>query len=229
MKCKYKKYKIAMENNEPNQQLNPGEQEGATLLARAKANSKLIVALSIFICAVIIGILVWFFVAQSGSRKADEAIARADMAANDSVALVLYKEAASHSYKSGNRAKIEVGIRLYQEGKYQEALEYLKDASADDHIVAAGVQTLTGDCYVNLKQYPEALKAFDKAIKLADENPSIVPLVLMKKAAIYREQKDYTAEYEALKQIVDKYPSFTQGTQTDIRKYYERAKAAAGK
>ena len=51
----------------------------------------------------------------------------------------------------------------------------------------------------------------------------------MKKAAIYREQKDYTAEYEALKQIVDKYPSFTQGTQTDIRKYYERAKAAAGK
>ena len=93
-----------MENNEPNQQLNPGEQEGATLLARAKANSKLIVALSIFICAVIIGILVWFFVAQSGSRKADEAIARADMAANDSVALVLYKEAASHSYKSGNRA-----------------------------------------------------------------------------------------------------------------------------
>lgn len=218
-----------MENKEPNQQLTNDVQEGASLLARAKANSKLIVALSIFICAVLIGIMVWFFVAQSGSRKADEAIARADMATNDSVALVLYKQAAEHSYKSGNRAKIEVGMRLYQDGKYQEALEYLEDASADDNIVASGIMTLTGDCYVNLKQYPEALKAYDKAIKEADENPSIVPLILMKKAAIYREEKNYDGEYEALKQIVDKYPAFTQSTQTDIRKYYERAKAAAGK
>ena len=218
-----------MENKEPNQQLTNDVQEGASLLARAKANSKLIVALSIFICAVLIGIMVWFFVAQSGSRKADEAIARADMATNDSVALVLYKQAAEHSYKSGNRAKIEVGMRLYQDGKYQEALEYLEDASADDNIVASGIMTLTGDCYVNLKQYPEALKAYDKAIKEADENPSIVPLILMKKAAIYREEKNYDGEYEALQQIVDKYPAFTQSTQTDIRKYYERAKAAAGK
>lgn len=218
-----------MENNEPKQQLNPGEQDGATLLARAKANSKLILGLSIFICVVLVGIMVWFFVSQSGSRKADEAIARADMAANDSVALVLYKEAATHGYKSGNRARVEAGIRLYKEGKYEEALGYLEDASMSDKIVASGVYALTGDCYVNLKQYPQALKAYDNAISDADGNPAIVPLLLKKKASIYREQKDYAAEYAALKQIMDKYPAFAQSAQTDIRKYYERAKAAAGK
>lgn len=86
-----------------------------------------------------------------------------------------------------------------------------------------------GDCYVNLKQYPEALKAYDKAVSKADKNPSIVPVVLIKKANVYRAEKNYEGEYNALKTIVDEYPQFIQQSQTDIRKYYERAKAAAGK
>ena len=217
-----------MENNQP-QAPAQGAQEAQDIIPRAKANSKLILGLSIFILVVIAAILIWFFVAKSGSAKADEAIGRADVAQNDSVALVLYKEAATHGYKSGNRAKMEVAIRLYQEGNYEEALSYLKDTSADDHIAAAGVYTLMGDCYVNLKQYPEALKAYDKAVSKADKNPSIVPIVLIKEANVYRAEKNYEGEYNALKTIVDEYPQFIQQSQTDIRKYYERAKAAAGK
>lgn len=218
-----------MENNEQKTPLTQNEQNPVDFIARAKANSKLILALSIFIIVVIVAILAWFFISKNGSANADKAVAKADMAQNDSIALVLYKEAATHGYKSGNRAKVEVGIRLYQEGKYQEALDYLKDASIDDNIVAAGVASLAGDCYVNLKQYPEALAQYKKAIKDADKNPTIVPLVLMKEANIYREQKDFQAEYEAYKDIIDNYPAFVRSTQTDIRKYYERAKAAAGK
>ena len=52
-------------------------------------------------------------------------MAQADAAANDSIAMTLYADAAKAGYKSGNRAKAELGIRLYQEGKYAEALEYL--------------------------------------------------------------------------------------------------------
>lgn len=218
-----------MEQNEQKQPLAaPEAHEAESLMARAKANSKLILGLSIFIIVVIIGILAWFFIAQNGSRKADEAIAKADMEQNDSTALALYKEAAEHGYKSGNRARLEVATRLYEQGKYEEALEYLKDASFDDHIVKAGALSLEGDCYVNLKQYSEALKVYDKAAKAADENPTIVPLILIKKANIYRNEKDYQAEYEALRQIVEEYPQFMQSTQTDVRKLYERAKASAG-
>lgn len=202
-------------------------QEAQDILSRAKANSRLILGLSIFILAVIAAILIWFFVAKAGSQRADEAVALADQAPTDSVAMVLYKEAATKGYKSGNRAKVEVAIRLYKEGQYEEALKYLKDASIKDKIVAAGVYTLEGDCYSNLEQYSDALKAYDKAISKADKNPSIVPVVLYKKANVLREQKDYKAEYKALQTIVDEYPQFMQTSQIDIRKLAERAKASA--
>ena len=216
-----------MENKDLQNQPVQAAEEAQDILARAKANSKRILAFSIFIFAVIAAILIWFFVAKAGSAKADEAIGRADVAPNDSVALVLYKEAAQKGYKSGNRAKVEVGMRLYKEGKYQEALDYLKDASLDDKIAAAGVYTLQGDCYVNLKQYPEAIKAFDKAISKADKNPSIVPLVLIKKANVFRAENNYKDEAEALRIIVEQYPQFMQSSQMDVRKLYERAKASA--
>lgn len=218
-----------MENNEPNHQLSAPDNDGANLLARAKANSKLILGLSIFILAVIVGLLIWFFVAQNGSKKADEAIAKADIEQNDSTALALYKEAAEHGYKSGNRARLEVATRLYEQGQYEEALSYLEKCSFSDNIVKSGALALQGDCYVNLNKYAEALNAFDKAISAADKNPTIVPLLLIKKANIYRHEKNYIAEYEALKTVRDDYPQFVQSTQTDITKMYERAKSAAGK
>lgn len=218
-----------MENNEPKNPVAPEAEEAQDILARAKSNSKLILGLSIFILAVIAAILIWFFVAQSGSRKADEAVGRADVAQNDSIALQLYKEAADKGYKSGNRAKVEVAMRLYQDGKYEEALEYLKDADIDDNIVAAGVYTLMGDCYVNLKQYPAAIKAFENAVDKADKNPQIVPVILIKEANVYRAEKNYSSEADVLGTIVEKYPQFMQSAQTDVRKLYERAKDAAGK
>ncbi len=218
-----------MENNQPKATPEQGVAEAQDILAKAKSNSKKIIAVSVFVLACIVGILVWFFVAKNGSTKADEAIARADAAAsaNDSTALVLYKDAAQHGYKSGNRARLEVAMRLYQEGKYEEALSYLKDASVDDKIVAAGALTLEGDCYVNLKKYDEAISAYGKAVSKADKNPSIVPVILIKEANVYRAQNNYAKEAEVLKNIIDNYPQFAASNQADVRKLYERAKASA--
>lgn len=218
-----------MENNQPKATPEQGVAEAQDILAKAKSNSKKIIAVSVIVLACIVGILVWFFVAKNGSTKADEAIARADAAAsaNDSTALVLYKDAAQHGYKSGNRARLEVAMRLYQEGKYEEALSYLKDASVDDKIVAAGALTLEGDCYVNLKKYDEAISAYGKAVSKADKNPSIVPVILIKEANVYRAQNNYAKEAEVLKNIIDNYPQFAASNQADVRKLYERAKASA--
>lgn len=213
-----------MEQNTPNtEQLTEAED----IVAKAKANKKSIAGLSIAVLVVIIGILAWYLVAQNGSRKADEAIGKADIELNDSVAQQLYAQAATSGYRSGNRAKAEMGIRLYQQGKYAEAAEYLSDCSLDDNIAAAGVRTLEGDCYVNLEQYDKALDAYGEAISKADENPQIVPFVLVKEANIYRAQQNYAAEARAYKTILDDYPTFTAGQQ-DIRALYERANAQAG-
>ena len=216
-----------MENKEPKAPVEQGAEEAQDIISRAKANSKLLIGVSVFVLVVIVAILVWFMVAKDHSAKADEAIGKADVEQNDSIALNLYKDAATHGYKSGNRAKIEVAMRLYQDGKYEEALEYLKDASVDSDIVESGVLTLEGDCYVNLKQYDAALSCYQKAVSAADKNPSIVPIVLVKEANVYREQQNYEEEARAYKTILDDYPQFTQMSSADVRKFYERAKDQA--
>ncbi len=214
-----------MENNKPAQ--SPAEQPAEDIMAKAQANKKLITIAGVVIAAIVVVALVWIFVSQNGNRKADELIAKADLEQNDSIATKLYAEAAEAGFKSGNRAKAEMGIRLYKEGKYQDAIKYLDDASLGDEIAAAGVEALKGDCYVNLDQYDKALGCYDDAISAADKNPQIVPLMLIKKANIYRAQGNFAAEAKAYKEIIDEYPSYVQSTQTDLRKYYERAQAAA--
>ena len=212
-----------MENSRPTAQEVDKSEE---ILAKARANKKVIICSLVVAAVCVVAMLVYILVAQAGSRKADELIAKADAAQNDSIALTLYAQAADAGYKSGNRAKAEMGIRLYRDGKYQEALEYLDDCSLDDEIAEAGVETLKGDCYVNLDQLDKAISAYKDAISDADENPEIVPFVLIKMANIYRSQGNYEAEAKAYKEIIDEYPSYVNSTRIDIRKYYERALAS---
>lgn len=212
-----------MENSRPTAQEVDKSEE---ILAKARANKKVIIWSLVVAAVCVVAVLVYILVAQAGSRKADELIAKADAAQNDSIALTLYAQAANAGYKSGNRAKAEMGIRLYRDGKYQEALEYLDDCSLDDEIAEAGVETLKGDCYVNLDQLDKAISAYKDAISDADENPEIVPFVLIKMANIYRSQGNYEAEAKAYKEIIDEYPSYVNSTRIDIRKFYERAVAS---
>lgn len=212
-----------MENSRPTAQEVDKSEE---ILAKARANKKVIIWSLVVAAVCVVAVLVYILVAQAGSRKADELIAKADAAQNDSIALTLYAQAADVGYKSGNRAKAEMGIRLYRDGKYQEALEYLDDCSLDDEIAEAGVETLKGDCYVNLDQLDKAISAYKDAIDDADENPEIVPFVLIKMANIYRSQGNYEAEAKAYKEIIDEYPSYVNSTRIDIRKFYERAVAS---
>lgn len=212
-----------MENSRPTAQEVDKSEE---ILAKARANKKVIIWSLVVAAVCVVAVLVYILVAQAGSRKADELIAKADAAQNDSIALTLYAQATDAGYKSGNRAKAEMGIRLYRDGKYQEALEYLDDCSLDDEIAEAGVETLKGDCYVNLDQLDKAISAYKDAISDADENPEIVPFVLIKMANIYRSQGNYEAEAKAYKEIIDEYPSYVNSTRIDIRKFYERAVAS---
>lgn len=202
-------------------------EQSEALIAKARANKKTILGLSIAAFAIVIIALVWLLVAQSGERKADELIAKADLEQNDSIAMNLYAEAAKAGYKSGNRAEAELGIRLYRQGKYEEALKHLKDADLNGSIAPAGVYSLMGDCYVNLDQYDKALDCYQDAISKADKNPELVPLFLIKEANIYHAQRKYAAEAKCYKTILEDYPTYAATTRTDLRKYYERAAALA--
>lgn len=211
-----------MEKNNPTPEQVAASED---ILAKAKANKKTIIWVFGAVIVVIICVLIWLMVAQAGSKKADELAAKADNVYNDSIAIELYQNAAKAGYKSGNRASAELGIRYFEQQKYEEAIKALDNADLDDNIAAAGVYSLKGDCYANLDQLDQAIKCFNKAISKADKNPEIVPFILIKEANIYRAQENFAAEAKAYKTIIDEYPSYVATTRTDIKKYYERALA----
>ncbi|MCC8113320.1 MAG: tetratricopeptide repeat protein [Bacteroidales bacterium] len=215
-------------DNKPNQQA-PEEPQALTAL---KNHKKVLLGWSIAVVILCVLALVWYLVSLNGARKADEAVALADIEMNDSTSLAFYQDAAKLGYKSGNRASLQAGIALFRKGDYQEALKYLKDASISSNIVEAGKYSLMGDCYVNLGNTDEALKCYAKALNCADGNTQICPFILIKEANIYRENGMYDREYSCYKEILDKYPTYVQSLKQrniDLRKYAERAKAAAGK
>jgi tetratricopeptide (TPR) repeat protein len=104
----------------------------------------------------------------------------------------------------------------------------LKDFSAKESIVGAAAYSLEGDCYVNLKNYSEALSCYDKAISQSDNNALYTPLFLMKKATVLREQKDYKGELKTLQTIKSEYPEYAANYRLDIDKYIARAEYQAG-
>lgn len=150
---------------------------------------------------------------------------------NDSLAAAQYKAVADKysGTDAGKLAALSAGEAFYNNGKYQEAADCLKKFSSDDPVLAANALVLTGDCYVNLKKYDDALDYFKKAISKADKNPQIVPRVLLKEANIYDEQKKYDKALDCYTQIKNDYPEFTLGNGLDIDAYIERENARLGK
>lgn len=192
----------------------------------APVNKKLIIwsAVAVVVVLAVAGIMYWSH--YSGTKKANEAIAKADMEQNDSLKVEMYKKVAeAGDYDANNRARVMVAGHYYKEGKYQEALNYLEKANLDGERVEAGICLLKGDCYANLNKLDDAVNCFNEALKKANNNPAIMPYVMLKLANVYRAQKNYDKEYEQYLNIQSQYPTFMD----DIDKYVERAKVQAGK
>lgn len=151
--------------------------------------------------------------------------------ANDSLATDGYMKVVDKysGTSAANVAALSAAERLYDQGKYEEAVKYVKKFSTGDPVLSANALALQGDCYVNLKKYDEALKAYDKAIKAADRNPQIVPRVLMKEANVYDEQKAYDKALACYEEISKEYPQFVLGNGMTMEAYAERERARLGK
>lgn len=199
---------------------------------RVQNNQKTIMWACIIVAAVVCLILFYIYgIRQPAIQSANNAIGQADLTlvnGNDTLALEQYKQvAAEYGHDAGNRAALNAAIILYEQGKYEEALGYLKDYSAKESIIGASAKSLEGDCYVNLKKYDEALKCFKEAAKISDNNPYYTPLFMMKEATVQRELKNYAAEAELYRTIDEKYPQYATALQIDFEKYIKRAEAQA--
>ena len=149
---------------------------------------------------------------------------------NDSTAAAQYMEVADkyQSDSAGKLAALSAGEALYNQGKYEEAAEYLKRFSSNDNVLEANALVLTGDCYVNLEKYDEALNYYQKSIRRANSNPQIVPRVLLKEANVYDAQGNYGKALECYQQIKENYPEFKLGNGMEIDAYIAREVARMG-
>lgn len=200
-----------------------------SLPAKLKESRKTITIASIVVVAIVAVILFYLFgIRQPGINKANENIGLADrellVNGNDSLALDLYLKTAENGYDAGNRARLQAAILLYNQGKYQEALNVVKDYSAKDAIIGAAAYSLKGDCYVMLDKLTDAISAFKDAIDQSDDNTYYTPLFMMKLARVYEAQKNYAEAEKLYQQIIDDFPIYSRDINTSVEKQLERAK-----
>ena len=142
---------------------------------KVQNNQKVIMWACVAVAAVVCVVLLYIYgIRKPGIESANNAIGQADLElamGNDSVALAQYMQVADeYGYEGGNRAHLNAAIILYQQGKYQEALNYLDGYKASEIIIGAASKSLEGDCYVNLEDYDKAVKCFAEAAKISDNN-----------------------------------------------------------
>ena len=149
---------------------------------------------------------------------------------NDSVASEQYMEVADRysGDAAGKLAALSAGEALYNQGRYEEAAQYLKKFSSKDDVLESNALVLTGDCYVNLENYDEAINYYQKAIRKADGNPQIVPRVLLKEANVYDAQGNYGKALECYQQIKNNFPEFKLGNGMEMDAYIAREIARMG-
>lgn len=204
--------------------------EAGTKIANNKSVITWAVAAIVIVAALIFGFI--HFYQKPRNAKAFEAYNRVQTTSlgNDSIAAEQYKAVADKvGGNAGNLAALSAGEALYNEGKYEEAIKYLSKFSCGDAVLEANVLVLTGDCYVNLKKYDDAIASFQKAVRKADGNSQIVPRVLLKEANVFDEQKKYDKALDCYQIIKKDYPEFRLGNGLDIDAYIAREQARLGK
>ncbi len=106
--------------------------------------------------------------------------------------------------KGANLSNYYIGAIYLKQGKFEEAIEYLKKFSASDLLVQARAYALTGDAYMELKDFSNAISYYKKASG-HEPNEYFTPRYLMKLGVAYEANGDYKGAASAYGTIVDEY------------------------
>jgi len=106
--------------------------------------------------------------------------------------------------KAGKAVYLYAGACAVQTGKFEDAIAYLKKYNGKDAVMAARALSLEGDANVQLENYEEAVKCYDKAIAKADND--FTPTYLFKKGLACEKLGQNDKALESYKKINEKYP-----------------------
>ena len=124
--------------------------------------------------------------------------------------------------KAANISKYYAGIIYLKQGKYEDAITYLKKFDSDDEFVGPMATGSIGDANLELGKKEEAVDYYLKASK-QQENDLTTPLYLMRAAFVYEDLGKFDKAVELYEKIQKEHTKSTEAR--DIDKYIEQAKA----
>ncbi|MDZ4757857.1 MAG: tetratricopeptide repeat protein [Bacteroidota bacterium] len=126
--------------------------------------------------------------------------------------------------KAGKRAALRIGKILLEQGKTDEAIEYLEKFDLGDKVAQTHALGNLGQAYSDKKEYEKAASYFQKA---ADHAKLINISARYQKLAglAYEELKEYEKAADCYQKVQKEY--FNSDQARDIEKYIERAKGLA--
>lgn len=130
------------------------------------------------------------------------------------------------STKPGDLAKYYAGICYARTGKYEEAINYLKDFKGGDELLTYAAKGAIGDCLVNTGKTEEAIKYYMDAAKGSD-NALTSPANYKKAAMVYRDMKNYDKVIELYTLIKNNYMTSMEASEADL--YIDEANLLKGK
>jgi len=128
--------------------------------------------------------------------------------------------------KSSNLAKYYAGIIYLKQGKFEDAITYLKKFSSDDEFVGPMATGGIGDAYMELGQKDKAVEYYLKA-SAQQVNDLTTPLYMMRAAFVYEDQGKFDKAAELYEKIQKEHTKSAEAR--DIEKYIEAAKAKTSK
>lgn len=128
--------------------------------------------------------------------------------------------------KSAKLARYYSGISFLKLGKFQEAIDQLKQFKLKDNMVGPIAKGAIGDAYCELGNIDEAAAYYLKAAH-GEPNSFVTPIYLMKAGELLEANKEYGKALPLYKEIQKDYPDSNEGRK--IEKYIARAEAGLAK
>lgn len=126
---------------------------------------------------------------------------------------------------AGNLAQFYAGLALLKDGKYDEAIDHLKDFSSSDLLVQARAYALIGDAYMEKKSFSDAADYYQKAADYK-ANKYFTPGYLLKLAIAHEQAKENDKAVSVYSDIIEKYPQTTEAA--SAKKYKSVLEATVG-
>ena len=129
------------------------------------------------------------------------------------------------STPTGKLAKFYIGVINHQQGNYEVALQYYKEADLGDDVLRVMAVGNQGDALVELGRPAEALGQFMKAADMV-KSEYTTPMFLMKAGIVYQQQNDWKNAAKCFGRITSDYPASPDAN--NAKKYEARAKEKIG-